>query len=620
MLKMKQIQSMLTADAQHSAKWRKQCLEDFDFYAGYQWSEDEKAWMIEQKRVPIVFNRTATIINTVAGNEVQNREEIRYFPVEEGDIRPNELLDGAAKWFRKEAYAEDADSEAFLDSLIAGMGWTETRIDYDDDPDGTPAMDTPHPAEMFWDCSSRKKGLRDARRIWRIRDMTLDEARDVMDDDKLTAADLDAAWVRKIYMPNGGEPHDQDKADQYASEGEDDPNPEETKITLVQLQIREKRLMHRYRDPATNQVKFFPPEELTKINNRLKMVGVEPLKTLKQKKWVYVQYWIGANILGKPIELPAQCFTFKCITGYRDRNSGTFFGLISLMRDPQKWANKWLSQILHIMNKSAKGGVMAERSAMGEDTKKFMSSWAKNDEVTMIEDGGLERIKEKPMANMPNGLFQLMDFALVSIREASGVNVEMLGQRNAVQAMGLEAQRKEAGLTILAPIFDSLRFYRMDHGKLMLYFIQEYLADGRLIPLYGQEEQKYVPLALKQSLKFDMMIDESPTSPHMKEKVWAFIMPMIDKMPPQILAEMVHFSPLPGSIAEKIKQMLLQMGQPQPAQQAMEKIGIDQAAADVEMTKSAAMAERANAGKAQFDIEDAKFQNILELMKGPQNG
>jgi hypothetical protein len=47
-------------------------------------------------------------------------------------------------------------------------------------------------------------------------------------------------------------------------------------------------------------------------------------------------------------------YSWACITGELDRNKGHWFGLIKTMRDPQMWANKWLSRILHILNTMAR--------------------------------------------------------------------------------------------------------------------------------------------------------------------------------------------------------------------------------------------------------------------------
>jgi hypothetical protein len=53
-------------------------------------------------------------------------------------------------------------------------------------------------------------------------------------------------------------------------------------------------------------------------------------------------------------------FSWACITGELDRNKGHWFGLVKIMRDPQMWTNKWLSQMLHILNSTAKDGIVAD--------------------------------------------------------------------------------------------------------------------------------------------------------------------------------------------------------------------------------------------------------------------
>ncbi len=67
------------------------------------------------------------------------------------------------------------------------------------------------------------------------------------------------------------------------------------------------------------------------------------------------------------------------------------------------------------------------------------------------------RMKEKPLPVLPSGHWQLMEFAIGSIRDTSGVNLELLGQKQNDQAGVLEYQRKQAAMTILATLFCSTR-------------------------------------------------------------------------------------------------------------------------------------------------------------------
>jgi hypothetical protein len=84
---------------------------------------------------------------------------------------------------------------------------------------------------------------------------------------------------------------------------------------------------------------------------------------------VYKRAFLGNELLQKGDAPIKGRFSWACITGELDRNKGHWFGLIKTMRDPQMWANKWLSQTLHILNTTAKGGIVGEMDAFADMTE-----------------------------------------------------------------------------------------------------------------------------------------------------------------------------------------------------------------------------------------------------------
>src|SRR5690606_14554149 len=98
-----------------------------------------------------------------------------------------------------------------------------------------------------------------------------------------------------------------------------------------------------YRVAAPGGIVSMEESEFNVIQQRAAAAGVK-LTFAKARRKVYKQALIGGVILGgiRP-GLVRDRFTFQCITGERHKNKGTWFGLITMMRDPQMWANKWLS-------------------------------------------------------------------------------------------------------------------------------------------------------------------------------------------------------------------------------------------------------------------------------------
>jgi hypothetical protein len=59
--------------AKGQVNWRREAREDFDFEAGEQTNEEDKAILQDAKRPIVIFNRVGTTVDSVSGQEVGDR-------------------------------------------------------------------------------------------------------------------------------------------------------------------------------------------------------------------------------------------------------------------------------------------------------------------------------------------------------------------------------------------------------------------------------------------------------------------------------------------------------------------------------------------------------------------
>src|SRR5262245_22395356 len=182
-------------DDSHSSEWRQRAKSNDDFVVGDQWEKEATSRHREENRVPLTFNYTLAFMKAVAGLEIGTRHETVFLPevVEEGDVAANEVLSQTSHWMGDQCDAEDEQGEAFFNTLVSGMGWTESTMDWDASKDGEYKEESIDPQEMRWDKSARKKNLIDARRVFRARKFTRDEAQALFPD--ADAGDLNAGWA-----------------------------------------------------------------------------------------------------------------------------------------------------------------------------------------------------------------------------------------------------------------------------------------------------------------------------------------------------------------------------------------------------------------------------------------
>jgi len=606
------LKDWFTGDMEFSAQWRARAKEEFGFVAGDQWNPADKRHLEEQGRPVIVFNRVLSIIKAVAGIEINSRHETVYLPrgTNAGEVRANELLTAASQWMADGCDAEDEQSTAFQNSMICGMGWTEARIDYDLEPDGAYVEESIDPLEMFWDRACRKKNLVDARRVFRVRKMTLSEAKMLFPDSE--PEDLDAPWAVGADMTADPKPIEQRRKKIDPTE----PLSDADEVHIVHAQWWEKVCYYRLQMPDTGEI-IELDEKTYKMAKAEAEAGGLDLKAVKQHRRKYKQAFLGATILGEIMDGPVpDRFSWNCITGELNRNDGTFYGLVSVMKDPQMWANKWLSQTLHILNTTAKGGIIAELDAF-KDIRAASDTYAAPDAITWANKGAVSggKIMQKPGQGIPTAYVNLLQFAISSIRDVTGINLELLGMRDANQPGILEAQRKQAAMTLLATSFDSLRRFRKNVGRVRLHYIQEYMADGRLVRITKDDGQELVPLIRDQTMgDYEVIVEDAPTSPNSREQTWATIQQVIpafrELLTPEAVITILEYSPLPSKLVSAFKEMA---NKPNPDADMQREI--EKAMLEIKMKREAAAGgkDEAQTMKLIAEAEKTRVDGLIDL-------
>lgn len=626
-----------TLDSRHCQKWHKQCREDFKFVPpDGQWTEEEKQYLEGLKRAPISFNRTLPMIKSVAGSEINSRHQVVFLPCsgpadERGRIivKANETLSAASQWMDDTSDAEDNQSEAFQDMLVCGMGWSQSRVGYDDDPKGQYEEPSILPWEMYWDYRAKAKNLTDRQRHWHKRTMLRSEAKGLFPD--AADEDLNCTWV---HAGKEGEPVRDDPERRHKegnNEGVGQEQDPQSEVTILHVQWWEHEPFWLVAIPEQpDKPSEMSNEDFTAFRKKVKEVEKQsrelgqpvsiPYKAAKARRKVYKQAFIGRTILEVSNPQNPKGFTFHCLTGHADKIKGTWFGLVSIARDPQRFANSVLSTTKHILDSTAKGGIIAEEDAF-KDVRQAEKTYARPDAITWAAQGAISKnkIMAKPGTGMAAGYINLLDFAIASIRDVMGINLELLGMRDANQPGILEAQRKQAAMTILATLFDSLKRYRKLIGRTRLAYIQKYLADGRLMRISGEDGYQLVQLLQQDVLgEYEVIVSDAPTNPNQKDATWGviqMIFPAIkDMLGPEEVLLFLEYAPLPTELVDALKKRLQEQGQAPEVQQQKQlaiageqaKVAKDQASAKASSAK--AILDMANAAKTHLDTQLAVAQ------------
>lgn len=123
---------------------------------------------------------------------------------------------------------------------------------------------------------------------------------------------------------------------------------------------------------------------------------------------------------------------------------------------------------------------------------------------------------------------------------------------------------------------------------------------------------------------FDVVIDDAPASPNQQQIVWqtfTSVLPIIkDMITPQVLLEILPYSPFPASFVAKMRDLLAQTADT-PEQEQQKTLAVQTAVAKIQDMTAGANLKNAKAGREQAlthqDHASAAVQ-LAQLLTAPE--
>lgn len=589
-----------TSDYLH--RWHEGARLDFRFYALNQWVDKDKDFLDDEDRPALTFDKTRPIIDSVVGSEIMNRYEPKYTPRMPELEGPDPWLADAAydlyKWIRQYSNMENHESAMFLSTMICGVGCANSYVDYEDNPDGSIFTKRVPISEMGWDPASVEPNMLDAQYVIRNKWVNEKEAASMFGPEKvedIKSASAAGAGNENQSMGMWGrivnKVFDDSRKSAYRSGSEDFYNENRKRIRIYEMQRWERTYGTRIFLPdftmqGMNQSEILDKREAeTKIQDLNTMImtfndnpqrsamGIPEMESVRYienfpvKEYIK-SYHAGQEVLSEEVmDLPG--FSYNFTTGFEDwsddwvdKKRRYYFGLMKPMRDPQRYANKFFSQAVHMFSTNPKGAMLYE-SDLFEDVDQASKEWNKASGMIPVLPGKLNR-GNKPYQQLStnvsmNQVDQLLGHATNSISEAAGVSsqyfVGAVADLKRTAAQSIESIQEQTLTTVATP-FDSLRLYKKVHGRLMLGFIQNYMDNNVISRVLGPEKaQGFIQIMDQEDLSrmYDIAVEEAPTSQNKQTEIFGKLMqtnfiPQLMEMGVPVPATLAKYFPFPPDI------------------------------------------------------------------------
>lgn len=566
--------------AQGMEEWAKTAKECVDFMEGRQWTEEQLLKLAHEGRPAMVINKIAPLVRLVLGYHRNNRTDIKSLPGDDGlsseDIA--EVITRTFKQISESGGKEFIDTEVFLDGILTGRGWYDSRLDFSENDLGEVKITATDPFTVLPDPDADDYDINNGADIRTSRWVSAEEIEQTYG---ASVADLVRPYINGETWQSspltdyalGGEETTPQRGFGMQDDTENDNNMlrfQETfatdfvdtwrkNIRLVDTQYWRNEVRDVFIDLETGERATIPRDQ------ELRAQGHDPIQF--KRKAIY-----HAERLGNPLEIrrrvvpqvrwtvvvgdvivyddwsPYKRFTLNGYFPYFRR--GQTMGMVQDLIDPQRDINKKRASKLEIA-----GRLGNPKWFYGEDT------FTPDEESRFLEDsssaGSAHKVSAKSDFGVPkrdDGTQQARLFEKLEqdgaddLRTISGINESAMGETdNAKSGRAIEARQRQAVISLQVYLDNYQRTQRMI-GDQWLELVQGHYTEERIFRILGEDGKLVQTIINKQEVdpvtgqysrlnditlgKYRISIDTTPLSASFANAQFEEALAILEKLGP----------------------------------------------------------------------------------------
>ena len=450
----------------------KDAQEAEDFWAGDQWDAGDKETLKSEARACLTINEIKPKIDLLSGYQRQNRTDIKYLPVEDGDRRVADVYNKVSKNILERCSYDYEETFAFEDQMKVGRGNLVLDIDTEESITGDIKVYYKRWDEVLWGYHNKLDGS-DAEYCIAKSFVTMNKLKSLYPD---KAKDIEEDWSELSF--NSNKDHVSYPVDQYKHAEKStiinfDSNDKEVvdiaskKFLIIYVYRREYKKVPVCFDLVTNE-----SISLEGVTDKNVVKSINQLQNCKlvyvTKKKIRITVIAGRTLLDDGL---SPFSDINIVPVYANKLKNKFWGKVREAMDSQRELNKRHSQSIDIINKMASYGIGYDSEAFDSprEEESFKKNRMKPGFLGKFKVGFQNHIKEFEGVKYPSEVVALAEMSSQKINTLMNISPEMLGFSTSANQSGVVFNQKvRAGMVGNEYLFDNLSLAKRKIGRLLL--------------------------------------------------------------------------------------------------------------------------------------------------------